>query len=353
MHEILKKYLSLGAQRNASDLHLSAGNFPILRIDGELVPLIEERQLTNQELEEIAKSILNPRQWEHFQKYLDLDFSFSLEDKLRIRGNLFVARGNLSFAFRLIPLIIPTIDELNLPPILYEFAKQKQGFILFVGPAGTGKSTSLATVIEQINHTRRAHIITIEEPIEYIFSNDLAIIHQREIPADTVDWHRALRSALREDPDVIMIGEMRDQETIATALTAAETGHLVLSTLHTNSASQTIDRIIGIFPPEQQNQIRLQLASTLVGIISQRLIPRIKGGRIPACEVLVANPAVKNLIRENKIYQIDLVIDTSLEEGMISLNRALATLVQQGEISAEKAYEYSLDPVILKKLLEE
>jgi twitching motility protein PilT len=256
-------------------------------------------------------------------------------------------------AFRFISNEIKSIEELNLPLILNEFIQRRQGFILITGPAGTGKSTTLASMIDTINHQRSAHIIAIEEPIEYLFIPDKAVISQREIPTHSPSWHRALKAALREDPDVIMIGELRDPASISIALTAAETGHLVLGTLHTNSASQTIDRIVDVLPENQKSQARLQLASTLIGIVSQRLVPRVKGGRVPACEVLIANNAVRNLIRENKIYQIDSVIDTSLSEGMFSLERSLVNLVHLGEITLEKAIEFSLNPNKLKYLLEE
>jgi twitching motility protein PilT len=258
----------------------------------------------------------------------------------------------MAAALRVIPSQIKTLDELNLPPLLHDFSKLTQGFVLVVGPAGHGKSTTLAGVLDEVNHTRTDHIITVEDPIEYLFAQDRCIISQREVGQDTLSFHDALRAVLRQDPDVIMIGEMRDPETIATAMTAAETGHVVFSTLHTNSASQTIDRIIDSFPPEQQGQVVSQLASTLVGIISQRLIPRLGGGRIPATEIMLTNSAIRNLIREKKIYQIDLVIETSVQEGMMSLNRSLVSLVRKREISLEEAEQHSLNPAELRILLE-
>jgi len=252
---------------------------------------------------------------------------------------------------RQIPAKVPTIEELNLPSILHEFTKPSQGFVVVTGPSSHGKSTTLAALIDEINHNRACHIITIEDPIEYVFQDDRSIIDQREVYQDTLSFARALKSTFRQDPDVIMVGEMRDPETMATAITAAETGHLVLATLHTNSAAQTIHRIVDSFPPEQQQQIRAQLSGSLLGVISQRLIPRIKGGQIPAVEIMIATPAIANLIRENKIHEIPLVIETSAERGMISLNRSLAGLVKQREISLENALNYSLSPTELKMLI--
>jgi twitching motility protein PilT len=353
MDERLKEILKFIYKEQASDLHIIPGSFPIMRKDGDLYPLAQFDILTSDDTEEILFSLIDEEKRKRLLKYKDIDFSFSLDEKTRFRVNIYLQAQGWSGAFRFIPNEIKSIEELNLPPILNEFVQRRQGFILITGPAGTGKSTTLASMIDTINHQRQAHIITIEEPIEYLFTNDKAVISQREIPTHSPSWHRALKAALREDPDVIMIGELRDPESIAIALTAAETGHLVLGTLHTNSASQTIDRIVDVLPENQKSQARLQLASTLIGIVSQRLVPRVKGGRVPACEVLIANNAVRNLIRENKIYQIDTVIDTSLAEGMISLERSLVNLVQLGEITLEKAIEFSLNPAKLKYLIEE
>jgi twitching motility protein PilT len=348
----LNELLLTTAQQNASDLHLAVGRHPTLRIDGILIPLQKEGILTPELAENLISALLTPEQKAIFLKEREFDFSTSFEDKARFRVNVFYQRGYMAAALRLIPASIRTIEELNLPSVLHDFTKLSQGFILVVGPAGHGKSTTLAAVLDEINHKRTEHIVTVEDPIEYMFTQDKSIISQREVRTDIPDFHKALRSLLRQDPDVIMIGEMRDTESIATAMTAAETGHLVFSTLHTNSASQTIDRIIDSFPAEQQGQISSQLAATLVAIISERLIPKIDGGRLPACEIMITNPAVRNLIRERKSYQIDLVIETSAQEGMMTLNRSLAELVKKKVISLENAELYSLNPSELRILIE-
>ena len=347
----LAELMVLAAQQGASDLHLSVGKHPTVRIDGNLVPVSNEPILTPEMTAGLISTLLTPEQEERLIDQKEIDFAFSYEDKIRFRINVYFQRGYLSAALRLIPTHIRTVEELNLPPILHEFSKYNQGFVLVVGPAGHGKTTTLAALIDEVNHKRMDHIITIEDPIEYTFIQDRALIDQREVGSDTLSFHNGLRSVLRQDPDVVMIGEMRDPESISIALTAAETGHLMLSTLHTNSSSQTIDRIIDSFPASQQNQVRSQLASTLIGIVSERLVSRISGGRIPACEVMFANSAVKNLIREGKTYQIDLVIDTSTQEGMSSLNRSLIDLVRKREISLETAETYSLNPAELRQLL--
>lgn len=348
----LNELLLTTARQNASDLHIAVGKRPTIRIDGILVSLTKEPVLTPEMTEGLISALLTPEQKEKFLKEKEFDFSYAFEDKARFRANTFFQRGFMAAALRLIPAQIKTIEELNLPPILHDFTKLSQGFILAVGPAGHGKSTTLAAMIDEINHQETEHIITVEDPIEYMFIQDRSIISQREVRNDTDSFHNALRTVLRQDPDVIMIGEMRDSESIATAMTASETGHLVFSTLHTNSAAQTIDRIIDSFPAEQQGQVTSQLSATLVAIISERLIPRVAGGRIPACEIMVVNSAIRNLIRERKAYQIDLVIETSVQEGMMSLNRSLAGLVKRKEVSLENAELYSLNPSELRILLE-
>ncbi len=348
----LKELLTETAKQNASDLHLAVGRRPTLRVDGVLVPLEKHPMLTPEMAEELIPALLNAEQKDKLAKDKQVDFAYAFEDKARFRANVYRQRGYLAAALRLIPNRIRTIEELNLPPILHDFAKLSQGFVLVVGPAGHGKSTALAGVLDEINHNRSDHIITIEDPIEYLFTQDRGIISQREVGTDVSTFHAGLRTILRQDPDVIMVGEMRDSISIGTAMSAAETGHLVFSTLHTNSASQTIDRIIDSFPAEQQGQVISQLASVLVAIVSIRLLPRLSGGRIPAMEVMIVNPAVRNLIRERKVYQIDLVIETSLQEGMISLNRSMVNLIKNKEVSLENAELYSLNPAELRILLE-
>ncbi len=344
--------LIVTAQEGASDLHLSVGCYPIIRIDGRLVPLTNKEMLTPKTTEELIFSLFTEKQKEELEKNKEIDFSYELEGKTRYRVNVFYQRGYLSAAFRLIPSKVKALEELNIPTRVYDFIQPTQGFVLVVGPSGHGKSTTLAALIDKINHERYEHIITIEDPIEYVYTQDRCIINQREVHTDTKSFGNALRSIFREDADVILVGEMRDWDTISTAITAAETGHLVLATLHTNSAAQTIDRIIDCFPANQQNQIRSQMAANLLGIMSQRLIPRIGGGRVPAVEVLVANSAVRNLIRENKVHQLDLVINTSADDGMVSLNASLAELVKRGEISMENAEIYSTNVDDLRMLLQ-
>ncbi len=348
----LDNLLTATAKQGASDLHLAVGRHPTLRIDGVLVPLQSEPLITPDIMEGIVGELMTPDQKQKLLAQRQLDFAYSFEDKARFRVNVYYQRGYLAAVLRLVPAQIRTVEELNLPPLLHDLSKLSQGFILLVGPAGHGKSSTLAAIVDEINHTRSDHVITIEDPIEYLFTQDQCMISQREVGNDALSFHSALRTVLRQDPDVIMVGEMRDGVSIGTAMTAAETGHLVLSTLHTNSAAQTIDRIIDSFPPEQQSQVTSQLAATLVAIVSQRLLPRISGGRVPATEIMIVNPAIRNLIRERKTYQIDLVIETSLQEGMVTLNRSLVNLVKNKEVSLENAELYSLNPAELRILLE-
>lgn len=351
MHPELEELLATTIRENASDLHITVGRYPTLRINGLLVPIMNKPMVTPKKAEELVLALLTSRQREQFLNEKELDFSYSFKEVARFRVNVFFQRGTMSAALRLINQKIRTLDELGLPKILHEFAKLSQGFFLVVGPSGHGKSTTLAALVDEINRTRTEHIVTVEDPIEYLFEQDKSIISQREVGEDTKDFHAALRSVLREDPDVIMVGEMRDIETISAAITAAETGHLVLSTLHTNTASQTIDRILDGFPASQQNQVRTQLTMALAGVLSQRLLPAVNGGRVPAYEVMISTPAIQNLIRENKVHQIDLVIETSSEKGMIPLNKSLAELVKRGDISMETAQSYSLNPSELRMLV--
>lgn len=337
-------------REGGSDLHLGAGRVPAIRVSGELIFLVKHPIFTKEDMVGILGIVLNKQKIEKFMQNQEIDFSFDFRGEARLRGNVFFQKGLISMAFRLVPKIKP-LPELHLPEIIAVLARKKQGFFLVVGPVGSGKSTTLSAMINLINNEQARHIITIEDPIEHVYVPNKSIIDQREVNIDTKDFHTALKSAFREDVNVIMIGEMRTPETISTAVTAAETGHLVLSTLHTNNASQTIDRIIDSFPGGQQDQIRVQLASSLLGIFSQRLIPRIAGGLVPAYELLLNNNAVSNLIREKRTHEIDVVIETGTESGMVDLNRSLLELVRAGEISIENAYQYSLNPKGLERLM--
>lgn len=346
----LKKYITVLQHEGGSDLHFSSDSHPTIRVAGSLAPMLKEELLTPEDTLGFAKALMTDVQYERFLKDQEMDFAYESGDA-RFRGNAFFQRGSASIALRLIPRQIKTVAELNLPDVLLSFARKNQGFFLVVGPVGQGKTTTLAALIEVINTERMEHIVTIEDPIEYIFEPKQSLIDQREVRIDTKDFRTALVSAFRQDVDVILVGEMRDPETMAAAVTAAETGHLVLSTLHTNNAAQTIDRIIDSFPASQQDQIRLQLASSLAGIFSQRLIPRVSGGLVPAYELLINNKAVANLIREKRTHEINTVIETGSTEGMIDMNRSLAELVARGDVTVENAYQYSLNPNILQKLL--
>ena len=347
----LKKLLDITIKQDASDLDLSVGHPPNIRIIGQLVPLSQEQIISAKDSEGIAFAMMSELQRKKFLEEKEIDFSYQHGDAGRFRVNIFFQRGTISLALRFIQSKIRTIEELNMSPVLHDFLSRTQGLVLVTGATSQGKSTTLAAMIDEINHTRAVHIITIEDPIEYTYPIDRAIIEQREVIIDTLSFNNALRATLRQNPDVIMVGEMRDLETIATTITAAETGHLVFATLHTNSAAQTIHRVVDVFPAEQQSQIRFQLASSLLGIVSQRLIPRIKGGFIPVCEVLINNNAISNLIRENKIHEVPAVIETSAKEGMISSNRAMVDLVRKKEISLKNAIDYALDPGEVRNLL--
>ena len=337
--------------KKASDLHISVGHPPTLRIMGGLIFFPEFGIITPEASKDIVDYLMDEGQKEKFLKEKEVDFSYEFKKEYRFRVNTFIQRGFVSSSFRLIYTSVESIEDLNLPPILNKFCEAKQGLVLIVGPSSHGKSTTLAAMIEKINKELFRRIITIEDPIEHIFKCDKSIIDQREVHHDTASFKKALKSVFRQDPDIIVVGEMRDPETIATTITAAETGHLVFSTIHTNSASESIHRIIDSFPGSQQNQIRTQLATSLLGVVSQRLVPRKSGGLIPACEILMSNSASANIIREGRTHELDLVIETSSNEGMISLNKSLINLINKDEISRENALLYSRKPRELKNFL--
>lgn len=335
----------------ASDLHLSSGKPPTIRVSGQLIPLSSKKALSPEDTLGLLSIMLDTDARARFLAEKEIDFAYTFEDKGRFRCNAFFQKGSIGVALRLVPKNIPTLKELNLPPVLEVFTRKKQGFFLVVGPVGQGKTTTLAAMVQMINKERAENIVTVEDPIEYVFEEDKSIISQREVRTDTKDFHTALHSMFRQDVNIAMIGEMRGPETISTAVTAAETGHLIFSTLHTNNAAQTIDRIIDSFPPEQQSQIKVQLSGSLLGIFSQRLIPRIAGGLVPAYELLINNTAVANLIREGRTHEINVVIETGSEEGMIDMNRTLAALVRNGEITPDSAYLHSFNPKGLGRII--
>ena len=338
-------------KKKASDLHLQVGLPPILRVDGALNPISGADALTEETIETLIFAILDEDQKQILLKDKEFDFSFAFGDLGRFRVNAFHERGNLASALRLIPNDIMSIEQLGLPQTVNKFADYPRGLVLVTGPTGSGKSTTLAALINKINNERAAHIITIEDPIEYTHKSKKSIIVQREVHYDTYSFTAALRSSLREDPDVVLIGEMRDLETISSAITIAETGHLVLATLHTNSASQSIDRMVDVFPPHQQPQIRSQLANILMAICSQRLVPSIGGGRIAAAELLVATPAVRNIIREGKSHQLEAVIQTGAEHGMQSMDKTLVSLVHNGTITYDDARAVAVDLEELDRMM--
>ncbi|MBA3758304.1 type IV pilus twitching motility protein PilT [Candidatus Saccharibacteria bacterium] len=343
LEEVIKK--------KGSDLHLQVGLPPMLRVDGVLLAVPAAEALTEESLEALVFAILDDDQKQILLKDKEFDFSFAFGDLGRFRVNAFHERGNLAAALRLIPNEILTTDQLGLPPVVQKFADYPRGLVLVTGPTGSGKSTTLAALIHKINHERAAHIVTIEDPIEFTHKSNKSVIAQREVHYDTYSFSAALRSTLRQDPDVVLIGEMRDLETIAAAITIAETGHLVFATLHTNSASQSIDRMIDVFPPHQQSQIRAQLANILVAICAQRLVPTIGGGRIAAAEILIATPAVRNIIREGKAHQLEAVIQTGAEHGMQSLDKTLVNLIHNGTITYDEARNVAVDIEELDRLM--
>lgn len=347
----IKELLELTVAQNASDLHIVAGIPPTLRVDGVLSSVPNLGVLTPDMVSAFLKEVLNSEQLERLIVNKEIDFSLAFSEKSRFRVNAYTQRGTLAAAFRRIPLEIPAIDSLGLPKILHSFTTLRQGFVLVTGPTGHGKSTTLAAMINEINANRAVHIVTIEDPIEFMFKPIKSIISQREMGSDTHSWQVALRSVLREDPDVVLVGEMRDYETIAAALTVAETGHLVFATLHTNSAAQTIDRIVDVFPEEQQAQVRLQFSNVIEAVFSQRLITAIAGGRVVGYEVLLASTAIRTSIREGKTHQIDSILQTSQEVGMNTLETSLAALVRGGKITLESAQSWSLRPEELTRLV--
>lgn len=343
LEEVIKK--------KASDLHLQVGLPPMLRVDGSLTPVTGAEALNEEGVEALIFAILDDDQKQILLKDKEFDFSFAFGDLGRFRVNAFHERGNLAAALRLIPNEILTVEQLGLPPVVTKFTEYPRGLVLVTGPTGSGKSTTLAALIHKINAERAAHIVTIEDPIEFTHKSNKSVIVQREVHYDTFSFSAALRSSLRQDPDVVLIGEMRDLETISSAITIAETGHLVFATLHTNSAAQSIDRMIDVFPPHQQPQIRAQLSNILMAICSQRLIPAIGGGRIAAAEILVGTPAVRNIIREGKSHQLDAVIQTGAEFGMQSMDKTLVNLIHAGTISYDEARNYAVDLDELDRLM--
>lgn len=337
-------------KEGGSDLHITVGSFPTLRVNRDLIPLTRKRELTAEDTLGFLRVMVGEKALTSFVVSQEIDFSYEYAKEYRLRGNASFQRGVISIALRLITKV-KSISELNLPEQIIQIARERQGFFLVVGPVGQGKSTTLAAMIGLINSEAKRHIVTIEDPIEFRFDQDKSLIEQREVGVDTKDFHTALTHVFRQDADVIMIGEMRDKETISAAVTAAETGHLVLSTLHANSAAQTVDRIIDTFPADQQDQIRLQLASSLIGILSQRLVPRVSGGLIPAFELLLNTPAISNLIRERRTHEIDVLIETGSQDGMIDLDRNLAELVRRGDVTKDDAMSFARRQNIFERLL--
>lgn len=348
--KILHDFLLVVERENASDLHLSPGRKPVMRIDGELIPLVSRDELQEEDTFGILKSIIDEEQLQQVIKREEIDFSYKFNEKTRLRSTAYVQQGGVNITFRVIQ-DVKDFDTLNLPDILKSFTHKEQGLFLVVGPVGQGKSTTMAAMLDMINRERKERIVTIENPIEYIFHDKKSMVDQRAVGIDTHSFETGLKAVFRQDVNVIMVGEMRNPETISTVVTAAETGHLVFSTLHTNNAAQTIDRIIDSFPGNQQNQVRAQLAGSLIGIFSQRLMKSLKGGLVPAYELMINNKAIANLIREGRTHEINTVIETGQENGMIDMNKSLIELVQTGHISVDEAYRHSLNPALLESML--
>lgn len=341
-----KEIVHTALEREASDLHMTVGLPPVYRIDGDLINE-GDLPLTDEQVENAVRLLANEKQLAELKNVGECDFAVTF-DNIRMRCNAFFQQGHMALALRLLPLTVPTVKSLGLSPVLVEQAEKPRGLVLLTGPTGCGKSSTLAALLDHINHTRRRHIITLENPIEFIYTPDKCIINQREVGDDTGSFAAGLRAALRQDPDVILVGEMRDLETISTAITAAETGHLVFGTLHTKGAANTIDRIIDVFPPEQQEQIRIQLADVLECAIAKALLPKVGGGRVAAYEILVATPAVRSLIRQNKSFQITSTMQTGRRQGMQLMDDALTDLVRSGQVTLENALAVANDPVVLR-----
>ncbi len=347
----ITELLQILVDRGASDLHITAGTYPQIRVAGRLVPLTEFEVLTPQDTQRLAYGVLNEGQKQRFEEQNELDLSFGIPDLARFRCNVFRQRGAVGAAIRVIPFTIRSFDELGLPKVVQDLAERPKGLVLVTGPTGSGKSTTLAAMIDKINSERYEHIVTIEDPIEFVHPHKSCLVNQREVFSDTQSFQRALKSILRQDPDVVLVGEMRDLETIAAALTIAETGHLTFATLHTNSCAQTMNRIIDVFPTNQQTQVRAQLALVLEGVLSQTLIPKVGGGRVMSMEIMTATPAIRNLIREDKIHQIYSAIATGLKFGMQTMNQSLADLVRRKLITRDEGMNRSTLPEELMQLL--
>lgn len=348
--QLLENLLLTVEREHASDLHLAPGRKPIMRVEGDLIPLVNRDVLTKEDTFGILKTIVSEENLAKVMDIQEIDFAYAFKEKLRLRSTAYVQGGGINLTFRVIQEV-REIEDLNLPDVLKAFTEKEQGLFLIVGPVGQGKSTTMAAMISMINRTRKEHIVTIENPIEYLFHDDQSIIDQREVGIDTKTFESGLKAVFRQDVNVIMVGEMRNPETIATVVTAAETGHLVFSTLHTNNAAQTIDRIVDSFPANQQNQVKTQLAGSLIGIFSQRLLKSQRGGMVPAYELMINTKATANLIREGRTHEINTVIETGYEQGMIDMNKSLVDLVQQGHITVEDAYRHSLNPKLLDSMI--
>lgn len=348
--KLLHSLLMVVERENASDLHLAPTRKPTMRVNGELIALENREPLTSEDTFNILKAIVDEKQLQKVIERHEIDFSYRFNERTRLRCTAYIQEDVISVTFRVIQEI-RSFEELHLPDILKKFTQYEQGLFLVVGPVGQGKSTTMATIVDAINETRKERIVTIEDPIEYVFHDKQSIVDQRAVGLDTLSFETGLKSVFRQDVNVIMVGEMRGPETISTVVTAAETGHLVFSTLHTNNAAQTIDRIVDSFPSDQQNQVRTQLASSLIGIFSQRLLPSLKGGLVPAYELMINNKATANLIREGRTHEINTVIETGQEHGMIDMNNSLIDLVREGHITVEEAYRHSLNPNLLDSML--